>query len=108
MKSSDGMETLSQALVRLAASGYKQDFVARPNGQMQDSAHQSYDAHEFLVEEVARFEGTTDVEDESAVYALRHTSGLRGTLVVVFGPNIPTEELEVVEKLQNQQRPNRF
>jgi hypothetical protein len=101
VKPLNGMESLSQAIERLTKAGYKESFGARPNGQLQDGSHRTYDAHDFVVDEVVRFEGVTDLDEESAVYALTHTSSkLKGTLVVVFGPQIPTEELEVVEKLR--------
>lgn len=99
MQKSNGMETVSEALVRLVKSGYAESFAAKEEGQIQDSAHHTYDAYEFTVEQVARFEGTTDLEDESAIFALRHRSGLKGTLLVAFGPQMPTEEMEVVERL---------
>jgi len=93
------MESLSQALERLAKAGYTETFVAKENGKLQDNAHNLYDAQEFAVDETVRFEGSTDLDEESAVFALTHPSGVKGTLVVVFGPQIPTEQLEVVEKL---------
>lgn len=100
MKTSNGMETVSEALERFAKAGYTESFAAgKELGQLQDSGHRTYDAREFTVEQVARFEGTTDLEDESAIFALRHRSGLKGTFVVAFGPHMPTEEMEVVERL---------
>jgi len=99
MKMSNGMETVSEALERLVKVGYTESFAAKAQGQIQDSTHRIYDAGEFTVEQVARFEGTTDLEDESAIFALKHSSGVKGTLLVAFGPQMPTEELEVVERL---------
>lgn len=46
----------------------------------------SFKAEELTIVERHRFEGASDPDDESVVYAIESQDGIRGTLVDAFGP----------------------
>ena len=51
------------------------------------------------MDEVHRFEGNTDPEDESVLYAIRTPDGLHGTLVGAFGTYADEMSVEMSAKL---------
>lgn len=95
----DGTETMSEAVARLTKAGYREGFRAI-RGRLQNAAHQDFDPGEFVVDTIVRFEGTTDLDDESAIFALTHVkSQSKGLYIVAFGPQMDTADVEVVQKL---------
>src|SRR5690242_16311460 len=95
----DGLETLSEALERLSEKGYEESLHAE-NGRLGWSPEHAYEPSEFKVEEVVRFEGVTDLNEESAVFALSHKSGTKGLYIVAYGPEMDTDDMLVVQKLR--------
>jgi hypothetical protein len=94
----NGTESLNDALERLTKAGYSESFRAS-NGQLK-SASGSYDPSEFTVDTVVRFEGATDLDEEAAIFALTHMkSNTKGVYVVAFGPQMDTDDVDIVQKL---------
>jgi hypothetical protein len=98
----DGVETLSHAVDRLTAAGYRDDFHADAVGLHATIAGCSHEPEAFLVDEVFRYEGPTDPADESIVFALRcKPHGAKGTYTVAFGPNMPAADARAVRRLDD-------
>lgn len=94
-------ETLSQAVERLEAAGYRGGFRAEAGGLRETSSGALFDADALVVDEVLRFEGISSPDDESAVFALRTPDGrLRGTYSVAYGPAMDPADGEQVRRLQ--------
>ena len=95
-------ETLSQAVDRLTAHGYTDDFRAEPEGLRAIVAGILYQPETLVVEEVARFEGISDPADEAMVLALHcREDRIKGTYTVPFGPGIGALDAEMVHRLQD-------
>ncbi len=95
-------ETLSQAVDRLTAHGYTDDFRAEPDGLWAIVAGILYRPELLVVEEVVRFEGITDPADEAIVLALHcREDGIKGTYTVPFGPGIGALDAEMVHRLRD-------
>lgn len=96
------METLSQAVERLTAAGYREDFRAEPGGLRAVGTGCIHEPEELVVEEALRFEGASDPEDQSLLFALRcATHDVRGTYVVAYGPAIGPLDAELVRRLRD-------
>jgi hypothetical protein len=96
------METLSEALKRLAAAGYADDFRAEPGGLRARHSGCLHQPESLHIEEVVRFEGESDPEDEAILFALRcdeHDS--RGTYAVTYGPSVPPLDAEMTRRLSD-------
>ncbi len=94
------METLSQAVDRLTAGGYADDFRAEPGGLRALGADVLYRPESLAVDEVVRFEGITDPADEAIVLALHcEKDGTKGTYAVAFGPGMGALDAEMVRRL---------
>jgi hypothetical protein len=95
-------ETLSQAVDRLTAAGYTDDFRAEPDGMRAVVAGVIYRPESLAIEEVVRFEGISDPADEAIVFALHcREDGIKGTYTVPFGPEMGALDAEMIRGLRN-------
>ena len=59
----------------------------------------------LIVDEIVRFEGITDPDDEAIVFALRcQVHGIRGTYAVPYGAKLPEIDTEMVQRLTAQRQ----
>ena len=94
-------ETLSVAIEKLNKKGYTEDFQAKNNLLYGIKHRQSFEPGALIVDEIVRFEGETDLQDESAIFALRDsTSGIRGTYVIAYGTDMDEADMDIVKKLK--------
>ena len=93
------METLAEAIARLTAAGFGDDFRATPRGLLAAAAGETFEPESLEIEEVVRFEGATDPADESILFALRGRSGVRGTYAAAYGPAMDPLDAEMIRRL---------
>jgi len=99
------METLSEAVERLTAAGYKDDFRAEHAGLRAVKAGCMHEPESLVIDEILRFEGASDPQDEAALFALRcETHGTRGTYVVAYGPSMDSLDAEMVRRLTDRRK----
>jgi hypothetical protein len=81
------VETESEAGVIdvLARQGFTASFVAVPTGLRLLGSRTTFRPEEMTIRGYRRFEGVSDPDDMSIVYAVEATDGTRGTLVDAFG-----------------------
>ena len=94
------METLSDAIARLEAAGFRDSF--RPDsGRLWALAAERFFAPDALVvEEVVRFEGESDPDEQAILFALRSPAGdVRGTFATPYGPLADAASAEVLRRL---------
>lgn len=77
--------TLSEAITALVVRGYSNDFNLHPDWIECAPLNVKLKPEEFHVDEVHRFEGMTNPDDSSVLYAISSTSGIRGLLVDAYG-----------------------
>ncbi len=95
-------ETLSQAVDRLTAHGYTDEFRAERNGMRAVVSGTLYPPESLVVEEVARLEGISDPADEAIVLALHcREDGIKGTYTLPFGPGMGALEAEMTHRLRD-------
>jgi len=92
-------DTLTEALNDLKKRGYTYDFNLKNSVLECAALDRLLHPAAFEVDEVYRFEGMTDPDDEAVLYAIRTSDGLHGTLVSAYGAY--TDELteEMAAKL---------
>lgn len=94
------MESLADAINRLSAAGYTEDFRAEGDGLRARPASCVHAPESLIVDEIVRFEGPTDPADEAIVFALRCSEhGTKGTYVVPYGAGIDPLDAEMVRRL---------
>ena len=93
-------DTLTEALNDLRKQGFTQDYNLKS-----DYLHCLPDNIElrpadFNIVNVYRFEGMTDPDDETVLYAIEAKNGSKGTLVDAYGVYSEAISTEMVEKLR--------
>jgi hypothetical protein len=102
------METLSEAMERLQAAGYRDDFRAERAGLRAVGTGCLHQPEALLIEEVLRFEGASDPQDESMLFALRCARhDVKGTYVVAYGPGVDPLDAEMVRRLGDARKARR-
>ncbi|MBS1492077.1 MAG: hypothetical protein JST55_01120 [Bacteroidetes bacterium] len=87
-----------EALDKLKAEGYTTDFNLEENCIV---CHQGKFNHdEFEITAIYRYEGDSNPDDESTVYAIESKSGLKGTLVTSYGAYSENLSDEILKKLK--------
>jgi hypothetical protein len=93
-----GAETLLDVLARFTRAGWSSQFAARAGGSIEcESCHHVVDAGDAPVLELRRLEGASDPDDMLAVVAVECPNcGLRGSLVLNYGPTATEEDAAVL------------
>lgn len=90
------METLSQAMARLRAAGYREEYNAVDASLVCGSCGENHDPAEVTVNEIVRFEGLSDPGDEAILYALDAGCGHRGLYPAAYGPSASSADTVVL------------
>ena len=97
--SSSGDVTLAGILDDLARRGFTERFGVAGHGLRSAEGGRTFRADELTIREVYRFEGVSDPDDMSIVYAIESRDGTRGTLVDAFGVYSDPAVSTVLEKV---------
>lgn len=98
------METLTQATNRLGVAGYEAQFLIRGDKVECHECNCVVTAEQLTVDETVRFEGMSDPGDESVLFAVTAECGHKGTLTATYGPDMSSEEVEIVSHLHARER----
>ena len=93
-------DTLSEAIDDLKTRGYDLDFNLAEKCLECPQLEASYPPSEFEVKEVYRFEGISNPDDMSVVYAIESNDGKKGTLVDAYGAYSDPLSADMIEKLK--------
>jgi hypothetical protein len=91
-------ETVDEALTDLKSKGFMIDYNLPENIAAFKTG--KLNANDFEIVDTYRYEGNTDPEDESAVYALKSNSGEKGFLVVGYGFSADADTSELVQQIR--------
>lgn len=78
-------KTMGEAVEGLRRRGFTADFIINKESGQVGAANQSYKSDELTIVEHHRFEGSSDPDDSSVVYALEAPNGSKGLLVDAYG-----------------------
>lgn len=92
--------SMTEALEGLKNRGFTANFEFLHQAFCAVESGRTFKPEELSIREHHRFEGISDPDDESVVYAIETTDGLRGTIVDAYGI-YANSELEVfLEKVR--------
>jgi hypothetical protein len=77
--------SLSDALNDLKKRGYTEDFELQQHCLQCPSLRLELEPEKFTVDEFYRFEGMSNPDDNSIVFAISSVDGVKGTLVDAYG-----------------------
>jgi hypothetical protein len=94
------LESMSDAIGRLGRRGFAHELIA-DGGRLRDvQTRERYDPELLAIEEIVRFEGASDPDEQAILFALASPSGQPlGTWATAYGPAMPPEDVEVVRRL---------
>ena len=78
-------ETLAGAIDQLARRGFTQSLSVTGNRLRVVETRKTFGPEDVVIREYRRFEGVSDPDDMSIVYAIEALGGTRGTLVDAYG-----------------------
>lgn len=99
MGNGEAMETLSQATARLVSAGYVEDYRSHDGRLVCGQCGASHDPAQLHIDEIVRFEGDSNPDDEAIVYALDAGCGHRGLYISAYGPGATADDIAVVAAL---------
>jgi hypothetical protein len=77
--------TLTDALKSLHERGFTDTFIAREDGLHAKHSGRMITPADVTIVEYHRFEGETNPDDMSVVYAIECSNGLKGTIIDAYG-----------------------
>ena len=93
--------TLVDAINGLKALGYTEDFNLKEDHIACSNSKHQLSPDDFKVDNVFRFEGESDPEDQAVLYAISSEKyNLKGTLVNAYGIYSDNEANEIIKKLK--------
>jgi hypothetical protein len=94
------METVLEATARLNDVGYTADFTATEAGQLRCGAcGTTHDPATMAIDEVVRYEGQSNPDDQAILLALRCSCEQKGLYVTAFGSGASTADVAVLQHL---------
>lgn len=79
------MTTLVSCSNKLTKEGYSENFVAADEGLEAPSTKKVYPPEELRIVNFYRFEGNSDPADNSILYAIETSDGIKGMLIDAYG-----------------------
>jgi hypothetical protein len=93
----DPMATPSEAIARLQAQGYTGNWFATDDHLLRCSeCDEDADPSLVTIEHTLRFEGQSDPDDETIVFALSEPGGRRGVYSAPYGAATPAADAAVI------------
>ena len=92
--------TLSVAMEELKAEGYTYDFNQEGHRLYCKKLDSGYKPEEFTIVHTYRFEGMSNPDDNSVLYAIEAQDGTKGQLVDAYGVYADSLTPEMIEKFR--------
>lgn len=93
------METMSEAMGRMRAAGYVEQWIADHGRLRCFPCDEVYELADVTVDEVVRFEGPTDPGDEAILFALTGPCGHLGQYSAAYGPYASSDDAPMIAAL---------
>ena len=88
---------------KLSADGYNQDFTV-VDGRLQTFGHdsnKSYAPSEVTIVDFYRFEGESNPDDMSILYAIEASDGVKGTISAAYGVYADTDTDDFLKQVED-------
>lgn len=93
-------DSLVDALSDLKERGYEADFATTPDCLYCGDLDIRLNPEAFNIDEVYRFEGDSNPDDSSILYAISSDTGIKGILVDAYGSYSESLNFEMAQKLR--------
>jgi hypothetical protein len=93
------MKTITEVMARLREKHYIHDFEVSHNRLICKETGECFDAHEITVDKTFRFEGDSNPDDMSVLFAITAKSGTKGILIDAYGTYASADVSEFLKKV---------
>ncbi len=93
-------DTLSEAVNDLSERGYTNDFKLGGNAITCKALDLQLEPENFRIDEHYRFEGVSNPDDNSVVYAISSDKGMKGVIIDAYGVYAESLSFELLNKLK--------
>ncbi|HUR31581.1 MAG TPA: hypothetical protein VMZ69_09115 [Saprospiraceae bacterium] len=97
----ENMSTMVSILEVLSGTGYTVQFKADSTGITSLTTNKMYKPDEVMINHFHRFEGESNPDDSSIVYAIETKSGEKGTLIDSYGAYTDTSISDFINKVKS-------
>lgn len=91
-------DTLSQATNALTKDGYTESFKAENDKIIGTTSKKKYLPEELEITKYYRFDGMTNPQDDTIVFAIKAKDGAKGTLIMSYSSE-HNQNIELVKKI---------
>jgi hypothetical protein len=91
-------DTLSLAINTLTKNGYEEGFRAENTKIVGSKTSKEYLPEELKIVESYRFEGMSNPQDDSIVFAIEANDGMKGTLVMSYSSK-HSQNVELIKRI---------
>lgn len=95
----NNFDTLSAAINTLTDKGYIEDFKAEENCIIALYSKKEYQPEDLEIVNTFRFEGMTNPEDQTELFAIVANDGLEGTLVMSYSA-VHFQNIELIKQIK--------
>lgn len=95
------LKPMKEVMADLAEQGYTHNFRIEGNRLISNESKQSFSAAEVSLVDHYRFEGESDPADASILYALKTSTGEKGTVINTYGAGADLETNEFLGQIEN-------
>ncbi|HMS33708.1 MAG TPA: phosphoribosylpyrophosphate synthetase [Ignavibacteria bacterium] len=99
------MSTLTETIEKFRTKQFIHDFHIKDDYLVCDETGEKFSAEELIIERTGRYEGDSNPDDMSVIYAITANSGTQGILIDAFGAysnpaisefirNVPVKEID--------------
>jgi hypothetical protein len=99
-KSIPDLKTLQACLQKMISLGFTDDFKATDEGLVSLRTEKVYAPADVKIANFFRFEGPSDPDDMSILYAIETNDGVKGTLVDAYGTYASPEVNEFILEVE--------
>ncbi len=102
----DDLKSLTELINKHVKEGYTHNFRATENGLLCQETEELFQPEEVKIANFYRFEGMTNPEDNSILYIIETSNGLKGTLVDAYGAYSDAETNEFIKAVEDLNKKN--
>jgi len=100
------MDSLIDKIIELRLRGYVENFKISGGRLTTDNGMQSFQPDQIRINEFYRFEGDSNPDDMSILYAIETNSGIKGFIIDAYGVYSDPEESDFMQKIKELHKGN--
>lgn len=98
------MKSLSSLTNKMVLNGYDDDFKITDNGLKSLKTEKIYQPEQINIINFFRFEGQSDPNDNTIMYVIETSDGLKGTIIDAYGPYADRKLAEFMNHVESIQK----